>query len=399
MKKISVIVLILTAHCSAAQFDPMTTSLVYREPGAEKVVIQSGIKYKSINDTTLTFDIYYPPNAKQTDDLPLVIFNNGVGGNGVPMWMIYKDWAKLAAVNGIIAVNHQSRNGKTLKDSEDLVDYLQQHASELHFDKNRMAIWACSGNVGVGMPLAMESHRRYIRALVIYYGAGWKPEDNVIKRQDLDILIVRAGLDFYNQNINMETLMKSAFETDSHVEFINYPEGQHAFDAFDDTPRTKEIIKQTIDFLKRKLSKDSGQNETFVLTNRMMWHMIVDEKRTDAALSEFKKAVGKYRGMNHSPWFNHVIDERNLNQMGYELMKANRFDDAIKVFSANQEAFPESANVYDALGDAYERFGDKTKAIANSKIALEKLEKIQNMQPQTRQAIRTSAEAKIRRLQ
>jgi tetratricopeptide (TPR) repeat protein len=262
-----------------------------------------------------------------------------------------------------------------------------------------MAIWACSGNVGAGMPLAMQSHRKYIRALVVYYGGGWRPEDNVIRRQDLDILFVRAGLDFYNLNINMETLMKSALETDAHVEFIDYPEGQHAFDVFDDTPRTKEIIKQTVDFMKRKLAKDYKPNDSFVLTNRMMWHMIVGEKRTDEALIEFKKAVTKYRAMNHSPWFNHVIDERNLNQMGYSLMEANRLDDAIKVLAANQETFPESANVYDALGDAYEKAGDKSKAIANSKLALEKLNNATNMQPQTKQAIKESAEAKIKRLQ
>jgi hypothetical protein len=131
MKKLFfLIIATLTWNVCAAQFDPLTTSLVYQEPGTEGVIIQTGIKYKTVNDTTLTFDIYYPPVSKPTDALPLVIFNNGVGGNAVPTWKVYKDWAKLAAVNGIVAVNHQSRNGKTLKDSEDLVDYLQQHASD-----------------------------------------------------------------------------------------------------------------------------------------------------------------------------------------------------------------------------------------------------------------------------
>jgi tetratricopeptide (TPR) repeat protein len=39
-------------------------------------------------------------------------------------------------------------------------------------------------------------------------------------------------------------------------------------------------------------------------------------------------------------------------------------DDAIKVFKLNIEDFPNSANVYDGLGDAYLKAGDKVQAIA-----------------------------------
>jgi tetratricopeptide (TPR) repeat protein len=298
----------------------------------------------------------------------------------------------------MIAINHQARRGKTLKDSEDLLDHIRSNASTLNIDSDRIAIWACSGNVGAGMPLAMQLNRKYIRSLVMYYGAGWQDADNIIKRQDLEILVVRAGLDFYNLNKSIETFMRSAFESDAHVEFINYPEGQHAFDVVDDTPRTCEIILQTVDFLKRTLSKAHPAAESFVLTNRMLWHMILDEKKTSAALAEFDKAIAKYRAMpSHSPWFNHVIDERNLNQLGYELLQADRVDEAIQVFTANQTAFPDSPNVYDALGDAYEKKGDRSKAVTNSLRALEKLEKAE-LPAQYKEAIRNSADGKIKRL-
>jgi tetratricopeptide (TPR) repeat protein len=393
------IILLQDKVYSQNSVDPTIAPLALQLPGMDKVVIQKGIVYKTLQDTTLNFDIYYPPGFDKKSELPLVIFNNGVGGNEVPTWRVYQDWAKLVALNGMIAINHQSRRGKTLKDSEDLVDYLEQHASELKIDKNRFGVWACSGNVGVGMPLAMQPNRKYIRALVMYYGAGWKPEDNIIKRQDLEIQVVRAGLDFYDLNKNLESFMLNALKTDAHVEFINYPEGQHAFDVLDNTPRTKMITQQTIDFLKQKLSKTYPVNDNFVLTNIGLWNMVMEEKRTDEAIAEFKKAIAKYSKMpNHSPWFNHVMDERNLNQMGYRLLDADRTDEAIRIFKANQEAFPESANVYDGLGDAYEKAGDKEKAIVNAKLALEKLEQT-NIQPQRKEAIRTSAEAKLKRLQ
>jgi tetratricopeptide (TPR) repeat protein len=379
-----------------AQVDPNITPLVYHIPEMDKVKIEKGLVYKTLKDTTLKFDVYYPSNFDKKKALPLVIFNNGVGGNQVPEWQIYKDWASLIAANGMIAINHQSRQGKTLKDSEDLVDYLQAHATELSIDKDKIGVWACSGNVGAGMPLSMQSSRSYIKALVMYYGAGWRPEDNVIKRQDLEILLVRAGLDFYNLNKGIEDFMRSALEKDAHIEFINYPEGQHAFDAVDNTNRSREIILQTVDFFKRNLS---GPPVSELLTTRSLWHMVVVEKQTDQALAMFSDAVQKYRALpNHSPWFNHIIDERNLNQMGYELLNANRFDDAIKVFTSNQKAFVDSPNVYDALGDAYEKAGDKNKAIENSRLALKKLETSTGLPENFKQAIKTSAEDKIKRL-
>lgn len=382
-----------------AQPDPTKAPLVLQIPGMEKVEIKKGLVYKTINDTTLTFDIYYPPSFNKKAKLPLVVFVNGVGGDGPPSWRVYQDWAKHVALRKMIAINYKSRPGKTLNESEALIGYLQQHADELNVDKNRLGLWSCSANVGVGLPLAMQTNRKYIRALVMYYGAGWTPEDNVIKRQDLEIQLVRAGLDFYNLNKNIESLMQNALKEDAHLEYINYPEGQHAFDVLDDTPRSKMIIQQTLDFLSQKLSKDYPVHEEFVLTNNTLWSMVKEEKKTDEAIREFKKAMIKYGKMpNHTFRYNHIIDERNLNQMGYELLEDNRIEDAIKIFTANQEAFPESPNVYDALGDAYEKAGDKSKAMANSKLALEKLEKASDLHPQMREAIRTSAQEKLNRL-
>lgn len=402
MKMLRIIHVLLYVTCTSlfAQVNPTVAPLVYQMPGMDKVTIQKGLVYKTLKDTTLTFDIYYPPEFDKKSDLPLVIFNNGVGGDEVPTWRVYQDWAKLVSLNGMIAVNHQSRRGKTPKDSEDLIDYLQKHAAELKLDKNRFAIWACSGNVGAGMPIAMQPARRYIRALVMYYGAGWRPEDNVVKRQDLEIQIVRAGLDFYNLNKGIEAFMLNALTNDAHIEFINYPEGQHAFDVLDDTPRSRMIIQQTLNFLKQKLSKDYPVNENFVLTNSLLWHMILEEKKVDNALAEFEKAIARYRIMpSHSPRYNHVMDERNLNQLGYQLMQENRTEDALKVLTANQKAFPESPNTYDALGDVYEKLGNKERAVQNARIALEKLEKATNIQKEAKDAIRSSAQEKINRLQ
>ena len=46
-----------------------------------------------------------------------------------------------------------------------------------------------------------------------------------------------------------------------------------------------------------------------------------------------------------------------INQIGYQLLFADRPDDAIATFKANVERYPDSANVYDSLAEAYERGG------------------------------------------
>lgn len=46
--------------------------------------------------------------------------------------------------------------------------------------------------------------------------------------------------------------------------------------------------------------------------------------------------------------------EAMVNQMGYRLIGQGKPSEAIKVFQRNVDDFPESANVYDSLGDAYD---------------------------------------------
>ncbi|MDH4272406.1 MAG: serine hydrolase [Candidatus Aminicenantes bacterium] len=60
-----------------------------------------------------------------------------------------------------------------------------------------------------------------------------------------------------------------------------------------------------------------------------------------------------------------------LNGLGYALFGEDRFDDAIKIFLLNIEAYPQDANGYDSLAEAYAAKGDKTLAIKNYAKSLE----------------------------
>jgi len=64
-------------------------------------------------------------------------------------------------------------------------------------------------------------------------------------------------------------------------------------------------------------------------------------------------------------------DEGFLNTLGYELLTEKQYGAATEVFIKNVKLFPNSANTYDSLGEAYMKAGNKELAIKNYKKSLE----------------------------
>jgi glyoxylase-like metal-dependent hydrolase (beta-lactamase superfamily II) len=67
----------------------------------------------------------------------------------------------------------------------------------------------------------------------------------------------------------------------------------------------------------------------------------------------------------------YVYGVNELNNLGYHLLWRNRLDDAIEIFRLNIEAYPDNANTYDSMGEAYMTRGDKELAITYYEKSLE----------------------------
>lgn len=67
----------------------------------------------------------------------------------------------------------------------------------------------------------------------------------------------------------------------------------------------------------------------------------------------------------------YALSEHEMNQGGYNLLQNGKVKEAIEVFRINTEAFPESWNTFDSLGEAYMVDGQKEKAIENFKKSIE----------------------------
>lgn len=57
------------------------------------------------------------------------------------------------------------------------------------------------------------------------------------------------------------------------------------------------------------------------------------------------------------------FSEQELNGLGYALLEQRRPADAIRIFELNLRQFPNSANAFDSLGDAFHRHGKRTEAV------------------------------------
>ena len=57
--------------------------------------------------------------------------------------------------------------------------------------------------------------------------------------------------------------------------------------------------------------------------------------------------------------------------MGYDYLRKNKIEEAIKIFRLNVDLFSESSNPYDSLGEGYLANGNDELAILNYKKSLE----------------------------
>ena len=89
------------------------------------------------------------------------------------------------------------------------------------------------------------------------------------------------------------------------------------------------------------------------------------------ASSGVDQAVVQYHDLKSAGLATYNFDEDELNALGYQLVKANKFKDAIRIFQLNVEAYPQSANTYDSLAEAYMDDGNKAQAIANYQKSLQ----------------------------
>jgi len=264
-------------------FEEMTRlRVVYSLPGMDQAGVQRDVVYRKIGEAPLKMDVYTPPDLKEGERRPAVVF---VHGGPVPALGSVKDWGvfvsygQLAAASGFVGVtfNHRFHAPELAPEADadvvELVAYLRKNASDFGIDRDRIAIWAFSGG-GPFLARWIADPPPYLRALVSYYAvldirtappgqpakltsearARLSPVAQLIaSTRPVPMLIARAGQDDKFLNSTVDAFISEALKLNQPVELLTHPEGRHGFDILDEGARSREIVARTFAFLDAQL--------------------------------------------------------------------------------------------------------------------------------------------------
>ncbi|CAN5403316.1 hypothetical protein BH10BAC5_BH10BAC5_07810 [soil metagenome] len=138
--------------------------------------------------------------------------------------------------------------------------------------------------------------------------------------------------------------------------FAQYKDG-YTLIVFSNFGKAAEEIESRF----RKIKSDEEYAAPSI-TVEMKFYKILNEEGISALSAGLKKTLEE----NDLEY-----NDMHLNKFGYQLVEAGEMDKAIQVFKLNTELFPDIANTYDSLAEAYMNNGNKELAIKNYKKVLE----------------------------
>jgi hypothetical protein len=275
--------------------DIFTRRICLQLEGMDAVTVRRDLAYGPA-DTHRRFDIYYPPGqtddgstfAKATADKrwPAVIIVAGYPGTMEPRPtpLTYKQigWTvsmcQLIGVSGMVAIAYTNRD--PVADLRTLVEHIHQCAESLRIDSARIGVVAVSGNVPTALTMIMQDAGRVPACAVFGYGClldldGATDVADAAKqfgfanpgvgrtvtdlRPDVPLLITRAGRDqFPGMNASIDRFIAQALIQNLPMTFVNHAEGPHAFDLFEDSRTSRDIVRQTLRFLQQHLTAESS---------------------------------------------------------------------------------------------------------------------------------------------
>jgi dienelactone hydrolase len=218
-------------------------------PASGRFTVVNDIEYGRSDTTVLRMDVYRPSAFARSPGPTLIYFNRGVGRESRNA-LFPSHWARVAASRGVAVVVADLRDRKEAADFLLLLSYLTARGAQHGVDRDAIAVFAASGNVYSAFPVVEDPKQTAVKAAVMYYGSAPITEF----RLDLPVLYVRAGLDRPEVNRQIAELASLAISQNAPMTLLNHPTGYHAFEAFNDDDATRDVMEQTITFVRRATS-------------------------------------------------------------------------------------------------------------------------------------------------
>jgi acetyl esterase/lipase len=255
--------------------------IVFSVPGMDAVAVRRGLEYKRGDIEPLYMDLYSPAGPPALRPAVILIHGGPIPLIGARNMGVFQSYGELLAASGFVAVtfDHRflapSRITDAAQDVSDLLTHVRVNAGTLGIDPQRLALWAFSGG-GPFLAAPLRERPAWLCAVVAYYAAldlaEPRPDSPFDIRDDLrrafsavsslgedarsvpPLLVARAGLDHPSLNEGIDRFVQTAVTGGATLNVLNHPGGRHGFDVLDDDARSKQIIRNTVQFLRDYLA-------------------------------------------------------------------------------------------------------------------------------------------------
>jgi dienelactone hydrolase len=248
-----------------------------------------------------------------------------------------------------------------------------------------------AGGASCGVNQAIQLARRHpeVKSLVLLSGnADREARAFLSASEKLPVLLSAADDDG-----GAVELMKWLYSLSANPgsRFAEYPNGGHGVEMF---AAHKELPAMIVEWYVQTLVKTPGSAPVNAARHGDPPAIL---KLIDAPGGAVKAAQQLAAARQKDPQAK-LFDEGLVNMIGYEHLQEGDNKGAIEILKLNASAFPDSANVYDSLSDAYLADGQNDLARENAKKALQMLATDTTATEEFRKGIQENAEAKLKQL-
>jgi dienelactone hydrolase len=258
-------------------------------------------------------------------------------------------------------------------------------------DKAR--IGAGGGSCGVGFAVEVARRHPEVKSLALLAGptngAGLK---FLQSNPWLPVFTAAAADDEFDSNAPQNMQWLAEISGNPRNKFVGFKDGKHGTEIFGPHP---ELPREIVAWYVQTLLKAPAEPKAHVAIKKTpaweFWSLAQEPGGVPKAVQMFHEA----RKRDPQAF---LFPEGPLNLLGYEHLQTKQTKEAVELFKLNTEAYPNSANAYDSLGDGYMADGQNERAIAAAQKALELLPADKNVPEPFKKLVQQSAEGKLQKL-
>jgi dienelactone hydrolase len=257
----------------------------------------------------------------------------------------------------------------------------------------RDVIGAGGASCGVNQSIRLARRHPEVKSLVLLSG-GTDREGRLFLQSSKTLPVFTSAADddaFGRLTDIMQWLFSVSRNPASR--FAHFAKGGHGAEMFAANPELPGLITEWYGATLMKKPVTAPKTNGSPLEPRVLSSLEMIDQPGGASKAAKMLAEGRERDAKAN-----LFPEFIVNLLGYEHLQLADTQGAVEILKLNVTAYPNSPNVYDSLSDAYLADGKKDLALLNAKKALELLAKETTEPDQRRNAIRDSAEQKVKQL-